>query len=269
MTGYDGPENLEEFDPLAELEDGAKSLVRKALDELGSSIELPMDIPQNQVADIAFPCFLAAKELKCSPAEIASMIVEKIGDTSITSIFEKVESTGPYVNFFFNNNKLVSSTLEMISKKKDLYGHLPPMGEKVILEHTSVNPTGPIHVGRARNPIIGDTMARILRKRGYDLEVQFYVDDVGKQLVILTWGHENIPDLGVNDLRADFKFVKYYQEANRLMEEDSSILGKINDLISIYEEDGEADISKKVKKNCRSEERRVGKECRSRWSPYH
>jgi arginyl-tRNA synthetase len=51
----------------------------------------------------------------------------------------------------------------------------------VILEHTSANPTDKLHVGRARNPIIGDTLARILRSTGYDVETQYYVDDMGKQ----------------------------------------------------------------------------------------
>ncbi|MCK5038997.1 MAG: arginine--tRNA ligase, partial [Thermoplasmata archaeon] len=236
----------EDYDPLAGLEDEAKALVREALDELGTTIELPMDIPKNQVADIAFPCFLATKELKRPPGDVASAIVEIIGTSST---FEKVESAGPYVNFFFNNDKLVSNTLGLVSRKKDQYGSLPPIGEKIILEHTSANPTGPLHVGRTRNPIIGDTMARILRKRGYDLDAQFYVDDMGKQLVILTWGHENILGLDVDDLRADMKFVKYYQEANRLMEDDPSILDQINHLITIYEE-GEPGISDKVRKNC-------------------
>ncbi len=239
-------EDMEDYDPLAVFEAEARSLVRKALDDLGTAIELSMDIPQNQMADIAFPCFPAARELKRSPGDIALAIVEKIGDTRI---FEKVESTGPYVNFFFNNTRLTTSTLELISRKKNEYGHLPPTGEKMILEHTSANPTGPLHVGRARNPIIGDTMARIFRKRGYDLDVQFYVDDMGKQLVILTWGHENIPDMGVDDLRADLKFVRYYQEANKMMEDDPSILDQINHLITIYEE-GEPDISGKVRRNC-------------------
>jgi arginyl-tRNA synthetase len=52
---------------------------------------------------------------------------------------------------------------------------------KVILEHTSANPTDKLHVGRARNPIIGDTLARILRCAGFDVETQYYVDDMGKQ----------------------------------------------------------------------------------------
>ena len=62
-----------------------------------------------------------------------------------------------------------------------VYGSLPKMDAKIILEHTSANPTDKLHVGRARNPIIGDTLARILRCAGYEVETQYYVDDMGKQ----------------------------------------------------------------------------------------
>ena len=46
-------------------------------------------------------------------------------------------------------------------------------GKKVIIEHTSANPNGPLHVGRARNPIIGDTLVRIFKAAGFDVECDF------------------------------------------------------------------------------------------------
>ena len=236
-----------ETDPLLKFEKEAKAQIKKAMDSLGADIDLPMEVPlQHEMGDFAFPCFLASKALRKSPNEISQSIVEMSGESQL---FEKVESKGPYVNFFIDKKKLVSGTMKAIAGKKDNYGSFEPIGQTVILEHTSANPTGPLHVGRARNPIIGDTMARILRKRGYDLDVQFYVDDMGKQLVILTWGHENIKDLDISEDRADHMFVKFYQKANELMEDDPSILDQINHLITIYEE-GEPDISAKVRKNC-------------------
>src|SRR4030065_143082 len=61
-------------------------------------------------------------------------------------------------------------------------------GIRVVLEHTSANPNGPLHVGHIRNSIIGDTLARVFRKAGYGLEVQYYVNDMGRQIAIVVWG---------------------------------------------------------------------------------
>ena len=72
------------------------------------------------------------------------------------------------------------------------YGSLPKRGIRVVLEHTSANPNGPLHVGHIRNSIIGDTLARVFRKAGYGLEVQYYVNDMGRQIAIVVWGFDNL-----------------------------------------------------------------------------
>ncbi len=242
-------DNLEKFNPLALFDKEANAQMRKALDSLGGNELYLPPLKLHQHSDYAFVCFSLAGPLGMKPQELAEKLVAGIG---ANPLFEKIENVGPYVNFYIDRKVLAGKTMEMVFRMKDRYGsfEFEDQAPKIILEHTSANPTGPLHVGRARNPIIGDTMARILRKRGYDLDVHFYVDDMGKQLVILTWGHENITGLDVESDRADHKFVKFYQEANRLMAEDPNINNEINKLISLYEEDGEADISKKVKKNC-------------------
>ena len=143
---------------------------------------------------------------------------------------DKVESNRGYVNFFINNNKIIEETLSMIYKNQ-LYGYLPKKNKKVIIEHTSANPNGPLHVGRTRNPIIGDTMVRIYRAAGYDVESQFYLDDMGKQVAILAWGIKNIKKSDINKPtynKPDHKSVGYYQKASELMKKDK----KISDLIS-------------------------------------
>ncbi len=55
------------------------------------------------------------------------------------------------------------------------------------MEHTSANPTGPFHIGRVRNAIIGDTLARIVRASGTPVTTQYYVDDMGRQAAMITW----------------------------------------------------------------------------------
>ena len=78
--------------------------------------------------------------------------------------------------------------MKSLFDKKEKYGTFEKKNKKVIVEHTSANPNGPLHVGRARNPIIGDTIVRIFKAAGYNVESQFYVDDMGKQVATLMWG---------------------------------------------------------------------------------
>ena len=64
-------------------------------------------------------------------------------------------------------------------------------GKKALIEHTSINPNAPPHLGRARNAWIGDCLARLLKFEGYMLETRFFVNDVGKQIALLTLGVGN------------------------------------------------------------------------------
>jgi arginyl-tRNA synthetase len=107
-----------------------------------------------------------------------------------------------------------------------------PKGVRILLEHTSANPTGPLHVGRARNPIIGDTVARILRMAGYDVTTEFYVNDVGRQVVIMTWGVKHLTLEQEPERDADhYRHVLFYQQANKRVEEDPEALGQVDQML--------------------------------------
>ena len=101
---------------------------------------------------------------------------------------------------------------------------------KGIVVYASANPNGPLHVGRARNPIIGDTIARLLKFGGYDVVTQYYVDDMGKQVAILFWGVKNLK-IDVKHDKDDHKYVVYYQEAAKLMEENEKVRKEIEEII--------------------------------------
>ena len=92
---------------------------------------------------------------------------------------------GPYINFFINYDNFSKQVLKSINED---YGKLEPKNKKVILEHTSANPNGPLHIGHIRNSIIGDSLARVLKSAGYDVETQYYVNDMGRQIAIIAWG---------------------------------------------------------------------------------
>ena len=111
-------------------------------------------------------------------------------------------------------------------------------GKKVIIEHTSANPNGPLHVGRARNPIIGDTLVRIFKAAGYDVESQFYLDDMGKQVAILAWGVNNIEKRNIpvpENKKMDHQYVGFYQIANERMKSDENVTQQINSIVKKLE----------------------------------
>ena len=205
-----------------------------------------MEVPPDPgIGDFAYPCFSFSKVLKKPPGEIAVLFVKEIGT------IEKMEVSADsgYLNFKIDYGTLASSTLPKILADKNNYAQYPARSEKIILEHTSANPNGPFHVGRARNPIIGDTLARILRKAGYPVEVQYWVNDMGKQVAILAWGVQNIDEAelpGVDRDKKDHILVRYYQEAYKRMEKDPSVEDDITALIQAYER-GDKEELRKVK----------------------
>jgi arginyl-tRNA synthetase len=197
--------------------------------------EVHVEIPPDGMGDFAFPCFSLAPQIKKSPMAIAQDIAAQI---SKKSWIAKVEAKAGYVNIFVDTIYLATMTLDTILEKKDAYGYLQKKKKKVIIEHTSANPNGPLHVGRARNPIIGDTLVRIFKAGGYDVESQFYVDDMGKQVAILAWGVNNINKKDIQpstNTKADHQLVGYYQVANERMESDPRIAEEIGDIVKKLE----------------------------------
>ncbi len=196
-------------------------------------IENLLEIPPGGIADIAFPCFSLAKLANQNPQSLATLLTR----TPPTSPWiEKTETKNGYINFFINHHKLIETTLHLIKKKGDFYGHHPSCNSTLILEHTSTNPTGPLHIGRARNPIIGDTLARIFRAGGYTVETQFYLDDMGKQIAILVWGVDHLDTSRDPTLKPDHALVSFYQQAAALMKKDPQVAQQITDIIHGCEE---------------------------------
>jgi arginyl-tRNA synthetase len=96
---------------------------------------------------------------------------------------------GGYINFHVNFAEFSSLTLKSISQLGSSYGFVKtdkPM--KIIVEHTSVNPLHPIHIGQARNPMLGDAAARIMMERGHRVSRHYYIDDVGRQSSVVAYG---------------------------------------------------------------------------------
>ncbi|MHC1582942.1 MAG: arginine--tRNA ligase [Candidatus Syntropharchaeia archaeon] len=200
-------------------------------------------IEESEHADLSSSiAFGLAKKYHSPPKKIAEEIGKEIRIPDDTLI-SHVETVGPYINFFVNRSFL-EKTLEKIRLEGKNYGSLSEKG-KVIVEHTSANPNGPLHVGHIRNSIIGDTIARILRRAGFDVETQYYVNDMGRQIATVVWGTEKF---GIkSEKKEDHEIAEVYIAANREIESNPDLKGKIDELLRLYEE-GEEDTMKKFKK---------------------
>ena len=187
---------------------------------------------KEEFGDFTYPCFSLAKKMRMNPAEIARNIVEKMPGSEF---FYEIKNAGPYVNFIISPQYLSKIVLEYTLSGKIFQFEKK---EKVVLEHTSANPTGPLHVGRARNPVIGDSMARIMRRYGHDVTVHYFVNDAGMQVATLLWGIKNLSE-GKHDGKCDHALVKYYQEASKLAEHDENVATEIRELMKMYEEGDE------------------------------
>jgi arginyl-tRNA synthetase len=221
--------------PLEECKKEITAEIQKIIAKYKIPYEIRVESPPNNLGDFGFPCFQIAPIIKKSPIEIAQQIAT---DITKSKWIEKVEAKGGYVNFFINNTYLTSATLQSVLKKKETYGNLPKKGKKVIIEHTSANPNGPLHVGRARNPIIGDTLVRIFKAAGYAVESQFYLDDMGKQVAILAWGVNHLTQKDIpktENKKADHRMVGFYQIANQQMEAHNTVTEEIGQIIKKLE----------------------------------
>lgn len=195
--------------------------------------------------DLALPCFPLAKQYGEAPDVIANRIASCF-DTSSHAVGE-VTATGGYLNIRADIGWLCSRVISW---------NPPNDAGQILIEHTSANPNGPFHVGRARNAILGDTFVRMYRAAGYDVTSEYYVDDMGKQVGMLCWGLENLSEKQVDEIllhseidleqgphakKADHNRVRWYQAANLLKSEDESVDSGVETLVQLSEE-ADADV---------------------------
>mgnify|MGYP000326478598 FL=1 len=177
--------------------------------------EPPEDLDATLASSVAFRL---AGELETAPPQAAAELAAAIEPADYEYI-AAVTTKGPYINFQ-TTDRYRQETVE--AAHADDYGQLDDREESVVVEHTSANPTGPVHVGRARNPILGDAVANTLDMAGYDVERHYYVNDAGRQMAVFTWAYEKFDE---NDLdsepardRAEYDLVRYYRKGNSYLE---------------------------------------------------
>jgi arginyl-tRNA synthetase len=217
-----------------------ESLLHAALDRCGYKVEegvnnLGLDLCPH--ADLASSvAFRLAPVLKKSPVAIAKEIHQAISPEY--KYVERVELAGPYLNFFMSR-LFLNAVLNQALADNAWTGR---MTEKVIVEHTSANPDGPLHVGHIRNSVIGDTLVRILRRAGCTVDAEYYVNDMGRQEAMVVVGCDHFQ---LDGSKADHAIAKVYIAANKEMETNPGIRAEADQVILRYEA-GDPEITAKI-----------------------
>lgn len=122
-----------------------------------------------------------SKQAKMPPRKTAELLVSEFNFSG--TYIERTEVAGPgFLNFYLRKDWLYDS-LHIIQEKQDRYGEVElGKGIKVNVEFVSANPTGPLHMGNARGGALGDCLASVLKKAGYDVTREFYINDAGNQI---------------------------------------------------------------------------------------
>ncbi len=147
--------------------------------ELSGTVEIPKD---NLNGDFAANHAMAgAKQLHMAPRKIAEALIANMELEG--SWFSSVEAAGPgFINFRLADS-WYADVLKAVTSQGDDYGRSNEgQGRKVMVEFVSANPTGPMHMGNARGGVLGDALASVLDRVGYNVWREFYVNDAGNQI---------------------------------------------------------------------------------------
>ncbi|RLI22625.1 arginine--tRNA ligase [Candidatus Bathyarchaeota archaeon] len=155
------------------------------------TLEKPPSLEFGQLASSL--CFELAKKIGEKPLVLAEQLIDALDKSSLSLVEKVVPAGGGYINFHVNFAKFSALTLESVRHGDTEYGFIKTdKPSKIIVEHTSVNPIHPIHIGQARNPMLGDAIARMLKSRGHTVYRHYYVDDVGRQTAVVAYGYKKL-----------------------------------------------------------------------------
>lgn len=136
--------------------------------------------------------FSLAKGMKRSPIDVAHLLKEELSrDDRLKQYTVEVVAPG-YINFSLTPEALADVVADICTKKDQFGSEVRGEPRNILLEFISANPTGPLHMGNTRGGFFGDTLARVLKKRGCTVATEYYVNDAGEQMEKL--GHSVLQD---------------------------------------------------------------------------
>ena len=146
---------------------------------LGGSVEIPKDTANGDYA--ANYAMASAKLMRMPPRKVAETLAANM--VLDGSWFESVDVAGPGFMNFRMGGKWYSDVLKNVAEEGDSFCNCNiGEGKKLMVEFVSANPTGPMHMGNARGGVLGDALASVLSRAGYDVWREFYVNDAGNQI---------------------------------------------------------------------------------------
>jgi len=194
-----------------------------------------LGLEESEHADITSRiAFTLAARYRKPPENIAADIVRHIIIPAPTerTLVSRAVTSGPYINFYVNDSFL-DGTLRRLKGGGGNTEKRHDKSTRIIIEHTSANPDGPLHIGHLRNAIIGDVLARVLTYSGYQVETQYYVNDMGRQVAVAVWGASRLK-LETRK-KGDYAIVDVYIAANRLLEANAAYRTEVDALMRRYE----------------------------------
>ncbi|MFA5175578.1 MAG: arginine--tRNA ligase [Patescibacteria group bacterium] len=202
---------------------------------VGGEIEFTKP-PNMEMGDLAFACFNIAKERKMSPVEAAKELELKIKETSENTIIDDAKAVGPYLNFYFNPQKIAKKVFTEIKKADKKFGCCDiGKNKKILVEFAHPNTHKMFHIGHLRNIITGETVSRIFDNAGFKVKRVNYQGDVGMHIAKCLYGISRIqnstPDAGSPLLAKKFKtpcrrHVRLWRKDLKSIEEKMKFLGQ-------------------------------------------
>ncbi len=170
-----------------------EQLLQRALNACKASGLIPQDVvvdikveraKDKEHGDFATNlALMLAKPCAMPPRKLAEMLVDHLGEDSL---LERVEIAGPgFINFFMRATERAQIVAAAITQGAEFGRCNVGLGQKVLLEYVSANPTGPLHVGHGRSAAFGATLANVLSAAGFAVSREYYVNDAGRQMNIL------------------------------------------------------------------------------------
>ncbi len=162
----------------------------------GIDLAVPIEQPrQSDFGEMAVAAaFQLAKQLRQAPKKIAAELVAEIAPIEGVAAME-VAGNG-YINIRLDRGAYGAALLGGVAEET------VATGEKIIVEHTNINPNKAAHIGHLRNAALGDTFVRMLRARGHRVEVQNYIDNTGVQVADVVAGFHYLEHKSAADVRA-------------------------------------------------------------------
>ncbi len=168
---------------------------RQLADKFALHTKVVLEQPkQSSFGELAIPvAFQLARQLKRPPRQIAEELAQGLESIAGVASFE-IAGNG-YINVRLERGQYAEGLLDKEAQSAS-------NAEKIVVEHTNINPNKAAHIGHLRNAVLGDTFVRMLRARGRNVEVQNYIDNTGVQVADVVVGFHYLENKGPRDVRA-------------------------------------------------------------------